>query len=517
MLFMSDSVQSNVTGRCETVAAVHRPCSVDEVRELVLGAASRKVALYPVSTGRNWGYGSASPPVRGCELLDLSRMNAILNAEEISASNPVAVIQPGVTQGQLADFLAEHCPSLTFNVTGSARETSILGNALDRGVGYLGPRRDDLFGLEIVTGTGQVLQTGFRRLGENSPLAHCHPNGLGPMLDGLFFQSNFGVVTSACFRLIPRRPRQVAISLVLRRAEDLPQFLDILAALKREQVLTGVTHVGNRARTRVSLMHGVVQYLTAHSRLTGDALLTEAKRIGALVAPSDWTGLGGISGTSRQVRAAFHEINRRLSGVAKIRAIDEAKLSLGYRILHALRALPWARAQAGAIAAIKPLHGLALGRPTDAAVDNLLWRFGRQELSAERLDESNCGLLFISPALPMNGKFVADVMRGMERIAADHGHELFTTINIETDSSMVAVVNLLFDRADPTAAARAHGCASALYDNIRSRGLEVYRARADMMKAIVDPGADYWRVLQDLKAVLDPASVIAPGRYGLTT
>ena len=39
-----------------------------------------------------------------------------LNANEISLDNPIAVIEPGVTQAQLADFLAEHCPKLTFNV-----------------------------------------------------------------------------------------------------------------------------------------------------------------------------------------------------------------------------------------------------------------------------------------------------------------------------------------------------------------------------------------------------------------
>ena len=106
-------------------------------------------------------------------------MNRILNAESISVNNPVAVIEPGVTQMQLYEFLQNHCPELTFNVTGSGKETSIIGNALDRGVGYMGPRREDLFGLEIVLGTGEILRTGFRRLGESSRLAHSHPFGLG--------------------------------------------------------------------------------------------------------------------------------------------------------------------------------------------------------------------------------------------------------------------------------------------------------------------------------------------------
>ena len=165
----------------------HEPENIDAVQRLVRAARASKVPLYPISRGLNWGYGSRSPVVAGSELVNLGRMNRILNADQISLANPVAVIEPGVTQGQLYDFLAQHCPQLTFNVTGSSRETSILGNALDRGVGYFGPRREDLFGLEVVCGSGQVLRTGFRRLGEQSPLAHSHPYGLGPMLDGLFF------------------------------------------------------------------------------------------------------------------------------------------------------------------------------------------------------------------------------------------------------------------------------------------------------------------------------------------
>ena len=119
----------NVTGHQNAHSAVHKPKSMAEVRALVASARERKIALYPTSTGLNWGYGSRSPATDGCEWVDLSGMNRILNADHISRSNPIAVIEPGVTQGQLYDFLQKKCPDLTFNVTGSARHTSIIGNA----------------------------------------------------------------------------------------------------------------------------------------------------------------------------------------------------------------------------------------------------------------------------------------------------------------------------------------------------------------------------------------------------
>ena len=91
--------------------------------------------------------------VENCGLVD-RKNEPHSQFREYIVTNPVAVIEPGVTQMQLYDFLQNHCPELTFNVTGSGKETSIIGNALDRGVGYIGPRREDLFGLEIVLGTG---------------------------------------------------------------------------------------------------------------------------------------------------------------------------------------------------------------------------------------------------------------------------------------------------------------------------------------------------------------------------
>jgi 4-cresol dehydrogenase (hydroxylating) flavoprotein subunit len=495
--------------------------SVWQVQQLVRQANAEGRTLHPYSTGLNWGYGGREPVQPGSLQVDLSRMNRILNADAISASNPVALVQPGVTQGQLADFLALHHPSLTFNVTGSARGTSLLGNSLDRGVGYLGPRREDLFGLEVVTGRGDLIYTGFRRLGKqqpddpDSPLAHVHPYGLGPMLDGLFSQGNFGIVTSACFRLMPRAPKQAAVSLALRDARQLGAFIDGLAALKREGVMTGVTHIGDRARTQATLSAGIERYLSQHCGLQGAALGHEAERVLRVVAPHEWASLGGVSGSAVQVREALRLVRGRMAGLARMMVVTDERLALGWRLLHPLRRWSFARAQAAAIDAIRPLHGLASGQPTDVAIDNLLCRFGRPDLAAVALEDSPCGVLFINPALPMQGAFVQRFVAAMRAEAERHGQRLYMTLNIETPMALVAVVNLLFDRRVDAEVSAAKRCADALHRLIQSEGLSVYRARTDMMAEVVDERQPYWRLVRDLKQVLDPNNIISPGRYNL--
>ena len=514
---MKKDLALNVTGWSQAAASTLYPTSVNAVVRMVQIARETRTPLYPVSTGLNFGYGGRSPIGQHATLIDLSRMDKIRNRKRISLTNPVAVIEPGVTQAHLYDFLQANCPELTFNVTGSARDTSILGNGLDRGVGYFGPRKEDLFGLEVVCGSGQLLRTGFRRLGERSPLAFSHPYGLGPILDGLFFQGNFGIVTSACFRLVPRPPCEVALSLALRDTENLPAFIDAIARMKRDGLIGSVTHIGNRTRSHATLMHGISRYLEEECGRNPATAFTEAESILKMVAPGEWASLGAVTGTAAQVRASLKEIRRRIGPIARVMVVTERRLDLGYKVMHALRFIPFARANAAAIAAIRPLHALALGVPTDAAIDNLLWKAGRNDLTASQLDQSDCGLLFINPALPMDGKFVARVVRKMKEIAArpHFAHTLFITINVETPTSLVAVINLLFNRTIPEEVNRAHDCANALLEFLHSQRLEVYRARADMMQDLVAKDPAYWGLVRSLKHELDPDNIIAPGRYNL--
>ena len=506
---------TNVTGRDFPVGAVHKPKSTRDVMDLVQQARISKRGLYPISPGFNWGYGSASPAKADCDLVDLGGMNRILNADEISLSNPVAVIEPGVTQGQLYDFLQKHCPELTFNVSGSARDTSILGNALDRGVGYFGPRKEDVFGLEVVCGSGKLLKTGFRRLGEDSPLAHSHPYGLGPILDGLFFQGNYGIVTSGCFRLSPRRPKEVAVSLALYDSANLGAFIDELAHLKREGLLVSVTHIANRARTHSSMMYGMCTYMAKECGLPHDEAYAAAEKAIHVVAPNEWASLGAVTGNKGQVSAALREIKSRMGKLARVTVVTDGLLDLGYAVMNTLRFIPQARALAAAISALRPLHQLSLGVPTNVAIDNLLWKYGHSDWQVKQLDDTNCGLMFISPALPSDGKVVANLLTGMNAVAATHGHVLYTTVNIETSMSLVAVINLLFDRSKPESVRIAHQCADALLQHIHSQKLSVYRARSDAMADIVSQDPAYWGIVRGLKSELDPDNIIAPGRYNL--
>src|SRR5262245_48083943 len=98
--------------------------STEDVCRIVRDAGARGMPLYPISRGLNWGLGSRNPVRDDCIVLDLSRMDAI---RQLDLERGYAVIEPGVTQGDLSDRL-EGTPYL-LNVTTSCRDSSIVGNA----------------------------------------------------------------------------------------------------------------------------------------------------------------------------------------------------------------------------------------------------------------------------------------------------------------------------------------------------------------------------------------------------
>src|ERR1051325_9281174 len=55
------------------IPAIVRPGSRAEVQECLRIANRRRCPVYPISGGRNWGYGSRVPAADGCVLLDLRR------------------------------------------------------------------------------------------------------------------------------------------------------------------------------------------------------------------------------------------------------------------------------------------------------------------------------------------------------------------------------------------------------------------------------------------------------------
>src|SRR5262249_35750459 len=112
-------------------AGVISPATVEEIKAVLGVARSYRVPLWSVSLGRNYAYGGAAHGLTGSMILALSRMQAI----EVNEDLAYAVVEPGVTYIALYKAIQDKKLRLWVDCTDPGWG-SVLGNALERGVGY---------------------------------------------------------------------------------------------------------------------------------------------------------------------------------------------------------------------------------------------------------------------------------------------------------------------------------------------------------------------------------------------
>src|SRR5690606_3360605 len=95
-----NKIMMSVENATHAPSAALTATTVEQVQGVVKICNSYKIPVWTISTGRNFGYGSAAPVQRGQVILDLKKMNKIL---KIDPDMCYALVEPGVTYQQLYD------------------------------------------------------------------------------------------------------------------------------------------------------------------------------------------------------------------------------------------------------------------------------------------------------------------------------------------------------------------------------------------------------------------------------
>ena len=82
--------------------------TLEEVQAIVRLANEHRVPIWTTSQGRNNGYGGSSPRVQGSVVMNLRRMNRVL---EINEELGYAVVEPGVSWFDLCEAVRRGRPS----------------------------------------------------------------------------------------------------------------------------------------------------------------------------------------------------------------------------------------------------------------------------------------------------------------------------------------------------------------------------------------------------------------------
>jgi 4-cresol dehydrogenase (hydroxylating) len=488
------------------------PLHTDEVQKIMVCANQFKLQVQPISTGKNWGYSDACGLYEGMVILDLSKMNKII---DVNTELGYAVIEPGVTQGQLYQYLNNHNIPFWMDATGAGPDTSIIGNTMERGFGHsaLGDRYANSCGYTIVLPDGELTHSGFAGF-ENSQVSHVYKWGLGPAIDGLFTQSNLGIVTQMTMWLIPK-PSHFKIALfMLEEESDIEKFIDCLRPLRMDETLKSVIHIGNDLRI-ISMSQSYpfeeVDEIKALNR-------EQRKKLTVKHGVDFWSGTAGFYGDKAQVNADIKKFKKALRGLTgvKVVVLDEKRISFAEYCIKILSRFGKGKSLMQLAKKVRMAFELLKGNSPNTCVQGGLWR-SKIKIAADMHSNDprdySAGFYWISPVLPMTGDAVKQLNKLVEPIFNEYGFDMQQTLSMTTQRALSSVLTISFDKKNEVEALKAKVCHDQVIDTLMKSGYILYRAGNHSMPLIHTTRKDKGAFLTKLKKALDPNMVLAPGRY----
>ena len=480
-------------------SAAVAPHSVEEVQAVVKIANAFKVPIYPISTGKNLGYGGSAPALTGSVVLDLKRMNRIL---EIDERNAFVVVEPGVSYFDLYRYIQEKglkvwidCPDPGWG--------SLIGNAVDRGGGYTAAMYRNHFdahcGMEVVLANGEVMRTGMGAL-PGAKTWQQYKSGYGPWIDGLFSQSNFGVVTKMGFWLMPQPEAYLSGSIEVSRHDDLVPFVDILSELENSGLFTGMPFLGSPLlggldpgdTLRTAPRPEVQAVLDTPGGPTPQALEDIAARLGVGL----WAVKLQFYGPAKVIQAQWEHCKERFA------AIPGAKFKDG----EMLR-LPLTAEQ------LEKVHKVVFGVPNLS----IFFIGARSEANP---DHPGDGHMWFSPIIPRTGEAVFEAQKVFGQAAKEMGLPM-SPLSLPSTYWLRAFIFIFGFPVthDPAVNEKNREAFKTLIKLAAEHGWGEYRTAPAFQDAVMDTYSFNDHVLrrfhETLKDAVDPNGILSAGRYGI--
>jgi 4-cresol dehydrogenase (hydroxylating) len=491
-----------------TPCCVVRPKSAAAIATALRIASENGVPVHPISRGKNWGYGDACAAIDGAAILDLSGMDKIL---EIDTELGYAVIEPGVSQGQLHAAIEARAPGFWMDSTGAGPEASIVGNALQRGFGHTayGDHVRSMAGLEVALADGRLMRTGFGHF-DNARAQWLNPYGLGPYLDGMFTQSNYGVVTKMGLWLLPKPDDFRFFWIRVPDDAALERIVDNLRPLRMSGALRSALHIGNDLR----IICHTCEYPWAETNGVTPLPAAQREALRRKIGCGAWNISGSIGGTRTEVASTMKRLRRAIGKDGRVAFLNDRRIGWLHVLQRVLQKRGYLPAMQKGLEAVFENYALLQGRPCANAVNSALWRL-RKPISGEVTDllETHAGLYWAAPVLPLRGRDARELLEVAAPILARHGFDMPVTFTMLNERSMVCIINISFDTTVPEEAEAAHACHDELKPALCAAGFYPYRESSLGHPAWWREGDVFYDTARAIKRALDPNEVISPGLF----
>jgi 4-cresol dehydrogenase (hydroxylating) len=217
-----------------TPSAAVAPKTVEEIQKILKVSRDHGIPLWPISTGKNYSYGGPAPRKSGYIIVDLKRMNRII---EVNVRDGYAIVEPGVSYFDLYEYLQKHNIPLWIDCAAPGWG-SVLGNLSDHGGGYTpyGEHFTMSCGFQVVLADGTVVDTATGGV-ENAQASELYKWGAGPWVDGVFTQSGLGIITRAGVWLMPEPPGYMPYMVTYPDEESLYDISEVCRPLSLDRTI----------------------------------------------------------------------------------------------------------------------------------------------------------------------------------------------------------------------------------------------------------------------------------------
>ncbi len=486
-------------------SAAVAPASVEEVQAVVRAANRYRTPLFPISTGKNFAYGGPAPSMRGSVVVDLKRMNRVI---EVDDERNFAIVEPGVSYFDLYRHIQEHQLNVWIDCANPGWGGP-LGNSLDRGMGFtLGYYRDHagaIHGLEVVLPSGELLRTGMGAV-PDAPTWGEYKYAFGPDPAGLFPQGNFGIVTKMALRLMPA-PEHYRTGLV-----TVPKRADLKPLIRSVNYLSDLFMIGEPLYgSPLAALIGNTEFREAATR-RGGANDAEMDRLAAAAGLHSWQVELQFLGSEQTTLASWDYARTLIARhVPDARFVDIQSVPLP---------LTPEQIERGTVPNPHYLWRSSLGIPSLATWQSL----GRTEQMPDSWQQNHVGLFVVIPRS-------ADAVFEAQRVLGDTLRARGVETRISAISTPVNWYQFCFffsagfssgagsRRATRESKARDAETLKALIAAAAERGWAEYRAAPYFQDAVASAysfnDAALRRFNETLKDAVDPNGILAPGRGGI--
>lgn len=399
-------------------------------------------------------------------------MNKILEVNEKFA---YAVVEPGVTFTDLYNYCVAHglkvwpsVPSLGWgSVIGNVclrwpcsvnRSASLtIAQTLDRGAGFTptASHHEHIAGLEVMLADGDIVRTGQWAM-STSPSAHLSKFSFGPSVEGMFLQSNLGVVTKMGIWLTPQPQAYLSASFDMPNEEDVGIITDLFGEMRRNGILPNICYVFN-----------IIEWSAIIGKRAelweGDGPMPDSrvKEIQEQIETGHWSVKFSLYGGKGVVQAQFDEVKRICAEQAPTGRIKGFIFSgEGDRLLDPT-------------SVTQPHGGMFVGVPS-------LWSLPLVQYMLPK-DGSGAGAhSAYSAIIPLDGKIMVDWYRKAREVYESEGFDAMCDFFMHGRHA-VFVCMLCFDKTNKKQTDAIDRIFHRLFKEGQKFGFSKYRAHVDHM------------------------------------